>query len=1017
MTDETQGLGRRKTKRMRLTANEWDDHFIYGKATGDNGGRLLKVAYANASDAVFAELNQQLFKGAQLNLLSVETLRNEAEDAADFPFVLFPEMLVLEPDFLLDITALCACMKPYGHSPYTHLLNKFAPPARSAAIQLGNAANQFLDDCVNEQGDSPAEEELYLRSMQNSFRNSPLAYTTLSGIDRQFFDQCKTQFHNIRQMVKGHFGAAHIDIQQTPVQLEPAFLCEALGLQGRMDLLTQDARKLIELKSGKAEEYPVREPREEHQLQMALYKEMLYYNLDLPRESVQAFLLYSRYPQIYAPRVPRTKIRSAMALRNAILHLERRLARGESRQLTGELTEERINVLGRDDRFYRQYLRPRIEAMLRPLRRMAGTEADYFHRFLAFTEREQFLAKTGDKPNGSGLGFSSTWRCTTAEKQEEGNILTGLRLRPVCDDEGAVTGLELDVPAYGDDFLPNFREGDMVMLYERDQEQDTAASRQFFRCTVESITPTRVILRLSYKQRNAGVFHTGKRYALEPGYMDATFNQAYAGLFALLTAPKERKELLLGQRPPQSDPAIGLNLSHGNEEIANIALKAKQARDYFLLVGPPGTGKTSVALKAMVEEFLSDTPEKTLLLMAYTNRAVDEICEMLSTIRPTPDYVRIGQELNCAPAFRPRLMKQVIGRAKSRKDIYDILAPVRLFAGTISSLCGQTELFGLKAFDVALIDEASQVLEPQLLPLLCATTDVNRGDYNLNRCAIGKFILIGDHKQLPAVVAQPPSVSRVDEESLRAIGLTDCRNSLFERLLGLCRIQGRTDCVAMLKRQGRMHPDISEFVNRKFYEGRLGIVPLKHQLEKLRTASLPCPDPWTAFVASTRMGFVSVARGDAGPHPKSNKREAEAVARLVFTLLRLHRDSAPVQKMGKHIGIIVPFRAQIAMVRKALASLGIPHAGAFTIDTVERYQGSQRDVIIFSTTVSQPAQLAALSEATDESDGPRLDRKLNVALTRARQQFFMVGDDSLLRRCPSYRELLDFLGESRIFRA
>ena len=196
MTDETQGLGRRKTKRMRLTANEWDDHFIYGKATGDNGGRLLKVAYANASDAVFAELNQQLFKGAQLNLLSVETLRNEAEDAADFPFVLFPEMLVLEPDFLLDITALCACIKPYGHSPYTHLLNKFAPPARSAAIQLGNAANQFLDDCVNEQGDSPAEEELYLRSMQNSFRNSPLAYTTLSGIDRQFFDQC-----NISQLL------------------------------------------------------------------------------------------------------------------------------------------------------------------------------------------------------------------------------------------------------------------------------------------------------------------------------------------------------------------------------------------------------------------------------------------------------------------------------------------------------------------------------------------------------------------------------------------------------------------------------------------------------------------------------------------------------------------------------------------------------------------------------------------------------------------------------------------------
>lgn len=1016
MTDGTPSPGQRRTKRIRLTAEEWDERFIYGKETGHGSGRRLKVAYATPSDATFAELRHQLFKGAQLNLLTVEAVRNTADDAAEFPCILFPEILVLEPDFLLDITALCACIKPYGHSPYTHLLNKFAPPARSAAIQLGNAANQFLDDCVNEQDGSLTEDELYLRSMQNSFRHSPLAYTTLDGIDRQFFDQCRTQFHHIRQMVDHHFGAAHIDIRQTAVQLEPAFLCEALGLQGRMDLLTQDATKLIELKSGKAEEYPVRKPREEHQLQMALYKEMLYHNLDLPAESVQAFLLYSRYPQIYAPQVPRLHIRRAMALRNAILHLERRLACGESRQVFGEMSEERINEQGRNDRFYHQYLRPRIEAMLRPLRRMEGTEADYFHRFLAFTEREQFLAKTGDMREGGSLGFAATWRCTTAEKQEEGNILTELTLHPVCDSEGAVAELELDVPAYDDNFLPNFREGDMVMLYEKGQEEDTATRRQFFRCTVKSITPARVVLRLSYKQRNAEVFHTGKKYAVEPGYMDATFNQAYAGLFGLLTAPKERKALLLGQRPPQSDPDARLHLAHANRETADIVLKAKQARDYFLLVGPPGTGKTSVALKAMVEEFLADTPEKTLLLMAYTNRAVDEICGMLSTISPTPEYVRIGQELNCAPAFRPRLMKHVIGQATSRKDIYDILAPLRLFVGTISSLCGQTELFGLKAFDVALIDEASQVLEPQLLPLLCATTDVNSGDYSLHRCAIGKFILIGDHKQLPAVVAQPPSASRVDEPSLRAIGLTDCRNSLFERLLGLCRLQGRTDCMAMLRRQGRMHPDISEFVNRKFYEGKLGIVPLRHQLENLDTASLPCPDPWTAFVAGTRMGFIAVTRAEAGPTPKSNRREAETVVRLVRTLLRLRPDSFPAAEAGKHIGIIVPFRAQIAMVRKELAALGIPHAESFTIDTVERYQGSQRDVIIFSTTVTRPTQLAALSEASADDSGGALDRKLNVALTRARQQFFMVGDDSLLRLCPSYRELLDFLGEDRIFR-
>ena len=139
------------------------------------------------------------------------------------------------------------------------------------------------------------------------------------------------QFHHIRQTVRNSFSAAGIDIRQTEVELEPSFLCEALGLQGRMDLLTRNADKLVELKSGKADEYPYRSPKEEHSLQMALYKEILYYNLDRRREQVQSYLFYSRYPGLYAVDVPRSHIRRAMALRNAILHIEHRLRKGESR--------------------------------------------------------------------------------------------------------------------------------------------------------------------------------------------------------------------------------------------------------------------------------------------------------------------------------------------------------------------------------------------------------------------------------------------------------------------------------------------------------------------------------------------------------------------------------------------------------------------------------------------------------------------------------------------------------------
>ncbi len=1001
-------------QRIRLTVTRWDNRSIYGRDMNHEEGGVVEARYATESSDAFAALAGQLYEGAGLNLLSVEVKSTEAENGS-VRQILFPELLVLEPDFLIDITALCACMKPYGHSPYTYFLSKFSPSPRSAAIQMGNAANQFLDDCVNEpESEADTDEEtLYLRSIRRSFRHDPLAWSTLPDIDRDFFDRCRQQFHHIRENVRHHFGIARIDTKHAQVQLEPAFLCEALGLQGRMDLLAGNGKKLIELKSGKADEYPVRTPKYEHQMQMALYKEILHHSMGLSRDEVQSFLFYSRYPQCYAIDMPREDIRRAIALRNAILHLERRLRNGEARQIVDELSEEQINLTGRRDNFYLRYLRPGIMEILAPLKQAEGVEAAYFQRFLTFMEREQFLAKEGSAGGHSPGGFAETWRGSLQDKLQEGHILTDLELHPETDAEEAVTGFSAGLPDYGTDFLPDFRAGDMVMLYERNDNRDTVAHKQFFRCTVENIQPQSIHLKLAYKQRHADVFPQKSRYAIEPGYMDATFNQAYRGLFQLLKAPKERQELLLGQRLPSFSRTATLHRNYPDKAIGHILLQAKKADDYFLLVGPPGTGKTSVALKAMVEEFLADTPQKNILLMAYTNRAVDEICAMLSALEPMPDYIRIGQEDCCAPEFRPKLMRQAIGGAASRREIYERLAPVRVFCGTVSSLCARTELFALKPIDIALVDEASQVLEPQLLPLLCATTEAHRGDYNLSRCAIGKFILIGDHKQLPAVVVQPQEDSRVDDPELQAIGLTDCRNSLFERLHNLSRMQGtEKEAVAMLHRQGRMHPEICDFVNRKFYGGKLAAVPLPHQEETLTMAN--GQDPWTTFVSHTRIGFVPTMPEEGRFHQKSNPREADTAARIISILRHLH-DGISGQ-LSRHIGIIVPFRAQIACMRQALAPLNLPDIGELTIDTVERFQGSQRDVIIFSATVCRENQLALLSEPVPAEDGQMVDRKLNVALTRARKQFFLIGNETVLRQCEAYRELLDFIGEERTLR-
>lgn len=1003
--DETGGTEWKK--RIRITVHHWDKQFIYGKDNDNPTEQLLKVCYAPGAESPFRELDSQLYEGAQLNLLSVRYGKPlPVGDIPEAEHILHPELIVLDPDFLIDITAICACMKPYGHTAYTHLLNKFTPPARSAAIQLGNAANQFLDDCINgyDTDREKDEDTQYMESLRKSFRDAPLIYSTLPDIDRNFFDRCKAQYRNIRRTIQENFNTVEIDIRNHEVQLEPSFLCEALGIQGRMDLLTCDFGKLVELKSGKADEYPYLHPKDEHRLQMALYKEILYYNMERAREKVASYLFYSHYPQLYAADVSRKDICGTIALRNAIVHLERRLRDGESNQLITTLTEDDFNVRHRNDRFYMQYLRPRIMQILTPLQQMQALERAYFHRFLTFIEREQFLAKMGDSRPESCNGFADTWCCDTQTKMQNGNILTGLHLSPVTDEDGSVVGLQAVPPEYDDNFLPNFRQGDMVMLYERNGEGDDVTNKQFFRCLIEEIRPDRILLRLSYKQRNARIFHADSCYAIEPGYMDASFNQACAGLFRLITAPRDRKELLLGLRQPRTDKRRQLCGHYPDETTNAIVLQAKQAEDYFLLIGPPGTGKTSVALKAMVEEFLADGSQQTLLLMAYTNRAVDEICAMLSTLSPEPEYIRIGQELCCEKAYRPRLMKNIIKDARNRQQIYETLAPVRIFTGTISSVCGQMELFNLKPIDIAIIDEASQVLEPQLLPLLCATTEANAGDYNLRKCAIGKFILIGDHKQLPAVVMQPVKDSQVTDKQLHAIGLYDCRNSLFERLHTLQKIQGTEGIVAMLHRQGRMHPALCEFVNRHFYEGKLDIVPLPHQQQDLEWKIYP-QDKWHAFVAQTRLGFLHVIPGHTQEYDKSNRQEAEAISRLIQTFRRLYEENGMAPELSKRIGIIVPFRAQIAMIRASLLQQGITEAEDMTIDTVERYQGSQRDIILFSTTVSRYYQLSLLSEPI-LTDGRQIDRKLNVALTRARKQFFLIGNRDLLIQCPPYCELI-----------
>ena len=137
-----------------------------------------------------------------------------------------------------------------------------------------------------------------------------------------------------------------------------------------------------------------------------------------------------------------------------------------------------------------------------------------------------------------------------------------------------------------------------------------------------------------------------------------------------------------------------------------------------------------------------------------------------------------------------------------------------------------------------------------------------------------------------------------------------------------------------------------------------------------------------------------------------NHSEACIVARLADAVYRQYTalgDFSPQTTLG----VITPYRSQIALIRKEIEALGIAELDGILVDTVERFQGSERDVIIYSFCVNRPYQLKFLANLT-EDNGVLVDRKLNVALTRARKQMFIVGVPELLELNPIYADLLRF---------
>ena len=819
--------------------------------------------------------------------------------------VLDDGLQVVEPDVLVDISTIAACFQDYGHHPLAYLINRLKPMSNTAPILLGNFAGTALDQIIHD----PAAD--FGDMLRTSFSEQALQFCTCEDFNpAKFKTDALHQVNNIREAVDVLFD----EYDRDKALLEPSFVCKALGLRGRVDLMTSDMRLLVEQKSGKK----WAGFREAHYVQVLLYYGVLRHNFQLDADSVDIRLLYSKYPAsqgLLDVANNDTLFREAIHLRNLIVAMEMKIAREGFASVLPLLQPDVLLQRQEKSEFFHRYVRPEIERTLLPLRSLAAPELDYMERMVTFVFREQFAQ----------------------------------RLAQDTDDE--------------------LRRGDMVYYYRKDGDPDLC-HHILSKGMIERIDDDEITVWSNDNRQDIPETLSKEHYAIEPATTDATTTAALRSLMAFCGASPQKRHLLMGTQPPRQDPTLQLSRSY-HPAYDDILLHAKQARDYFLLQGPPGTGKTSMALRFLVEEALAAATShqpSAILLTAYTHRAVDEICAMLED--SGQDYLRLGSETSCDPRFAHRLLSSAFSERPKLSDIRQRLERVPIVVSTTLTLLTRPFLLSMKHFSLCIVDEASQILEPYIVGLLSSDS-------------IDRFILIGDHKQLPAVVAQADDEPR----------LHGCRLSLFERLLRQEREAGRQAFVGLLQHQGRMHPDIAAFPNAFFYRHeQLQPVPCPHQLETDLDYGEPSEDALDDQLKRHRVLFL----------PADD--EASVV---VDVLRRLYRQIGSERfDAARSIGIIVTYRHQIAQIHRKLVQLGLPQLETITIDTVERYQGSQRDVIIYSTGVQDQDGLDFLTSNSFEEDGHTIDRKLNVAMTRARKQLIITGQEALLRKNAIFSELI-----------
>jgi superfamily I DNA and/or RNA helicase len=244
---------------------------------------------------------------------------------------------------------------------------------------------------------------------------------------------------------------------------------------------------------------------------------------------------------------------------------------------------------------------------------------------------------------------------------------------------------------------------------------------------------------------------------------------------------------------------------------------------------------------------------------------------------------------------------------------------------------------------------------------------------------------------LPAVVTQDESKTSVKDSDLNKIGITNLSISLFERLYSVCKKNKWNNAIGMLETHYRLHEDISELINHS-YKNKL---KSGNELQKspFNVFNLNSINKIERLLSSSRTLYIDSIYERTS---KSNYSESQIVVSLMKTIKEVYGNNFTEDTLG----VITPWRAQIALIKNQLEREGITEN--VTIDTVERFQGSERKIIIVSFAIHNSNQLKNLESINTEG----IDRKLLVTLSRASEQLILVGYSKALLSSSNYSRVI-----------